>query len=521
MGTHTNTETNAGLRSQGNALLAEGRIAEATQCYERACNNDPTDSLAWLNQGYGRLVMGEVERASQCLRRALTLDGALTDAHFLLGQIDSGQPEAALVHFEAALVIDPAHAGALQGASRALYMMGRHVQALDHLDRWLAVVPGDFDALQGRAAVLLELGRNEEALAAASQVLASQPDSIDALDHASAACLRLGGFDEGLSLLRHGLAVDPQHAGMHWNRGLALLTLGRLEEGWPEFEWRWQATVLAHARPSFMSTHPAWRGEDLRGKSLLLHAEQGLGDTIQFVRFAPLLAARGARVLLLVPESLRDLCSRMPGCEVFADERALPPFDFHCPMMSVPAVWQMTMQAIAAPLQYLRSDAVKRELWDTRLGRRHGLRIGLVWSGGTLHRNDANRSMSLSTLLPALPPGNQLVSLQKEVRDADRGALTASGILDFSGELRTFDDTAALADCMDVIVSVDTSVAHLAGALGKPLILMLSDVPDWRWMLERGDSPWYPTARLFRQDERSKWHRVIQNVRAALTRLAV
>ncbi len=501
-------------------MLAEGKIAEATQCYEQACNNDPTDSLAWLNQGYGRLVMGEIERAAECLQRALALDDTLADAHFLLGQIESGQPDAALAHFDAALKLDAAHAGALQGASRALYMMGRHAQALHHLDRWLAAVPGDIDALQGRAAVLLELGRNEEALAAASQVLASQPDSIDALDHASAACLRLGGFDEGLSLLRHGLAVDPQHAGMHWNRGLALLTLGRLQEGWPEFEWRWQATVLAQARPSFMTSHPAWRGEDLGAMTLLLHAEQGLGDTIQFVRFAPLLAAKGARVLLLVPAPLADLCSRLPGCEVFADESALPPFDFHCAMMSVPAVLQTSMDAIPAPLQYLRSDAAKRERWDARLGRRHGLRIGLVWSGGTLHKNDANRSMPLATLLPALPPGNQLVSLQKEVRGTDRVTLNDSGILDFSGELQTFDDTAALADCMDVIVSVDTSVAHLAGALGKPLILMLPDVPDWRWMLERGDSPWYPTARLFRQDERGKWHRVIQNVKAALLRLA-
>ncbi|MFC5496680.1 tetratricopeptide repeat protein [Caenimonas terrae] len=541
----------AALRQRGNALLEQGSLAEAIACYRRACESAPEDALAWLNQGYALLQAGQADAAGDCLRRALSIDSNLADAHFLLGQSDArrGLLPQALACYDRALALDPALSAAAlgridllldlqrwqealaqidaQGAgqamplrqqrARALHGLGCNAEALACIDQLLAQQPGDADALHGKANILLELGDHQGALDASAQVLAQHPGFADAMGNAGVACMRMGRLQDALAWFDRGLAQQPRDAAMHWNRGLALLTLGDLAQGWPEHEWRWGATVLRHARAPFTESHPQWAGEPLAGKTLLLHAEQGLGDSIQFVRYVPLLAAAGARIVLRVPPALHALCAGLsPACTLLAQDAPLPHLDFHCPLMSLPLAFRTTLDSIPAAGGYLRSDAAKRAHWEQALGPRRGPRVGLVWSGGTQHKNDANRSMPLEALLRAVPAHCTPVSLQKEVRPGDAGVLQASGMFHAGAALQGFDDTAALIDCVDLVVSVDTSVAHLAGALGKRLLLLLPAVPDWRWLLERQDSPWYASARLFRQGADAQWAPVLARVRAEL-----
>ncbi|MBC7602497.1 MAG: tetratricopeptide repeat protein [Ramlibacter sp.] len=509
----------AALRSQGNALLAEGRIGEATDCYARACTLAPQDALSWLNHGFGLLSLGDFDGAKTSLRRSIALDPGEADAHFLMGQIEAraGQLDAALASYSHAVESQPGMAVAALEKARTLHALTRFGEALTSIDAALVLEPDWADALHGRAKVLLELGRNEDAFASSERVLIQQPTFADALADAGTACMRMGRFDEAISFYERGLAVDSADATLHWNYGLALLTVGRFAQGWREYEWRWQATEMASTQPAFTQTHARWNGEPLIGKTILVHAEQGLGDTLQFVRFIPVLAGMAARVILQVPATLVALCARIdPRCTVIPESASPPAFDVHCPLLGLPAVLGTTIETITQPDRYLRSDPALRAQWEQRLGPREGPRVGLVWSGGTLHKNDANRSMPLATLLRGIPKGWQRVSLQREVRERDVAALKQAGVVHASDALRTFDDTAALLDCVDVVVSVDTSVAHLAGAMGKPLLLLLPHVPDWRWLVDRTDSPWYRSAQLLRQGADRAWEPLMERLHAEL-----
>jgi hypothetical protein len=266
---------------------------------------------------------------------------------------------------------------------------------------------------------------------------------------------------------------------------------------------------------------PRWTGrEDLTGKTILAYAEQGLGDTIQFARYARLLKQRGATVVLEAQAPLKNLLARCEGMDqVVVAGEPLPHFDFHCPLASLPFAFGTRVETIPADLAYLEPDETAIERWSAKLGDPAGLRVGLAWSGSTALRNDRHRSMSLAMLAEAVAgPGRTLVSIQKDIRDTDRAALDEFSVLHFEQELNDFDETAALVDLMDVVISVDTSVAHLAGALGQPLCLLLPFSPDWRWMLGREDTPWYPTARLCRQPALGDWPAVVERVKRELER---
>ena len=296
------------------------------------------------------------------------------------------------------------------------------------------------------------------------------------------------------------------------------MLLGDFERGWPNLEWAWIAARQRSAKRSF-SQPQLFGSHELEGKTVLLHAEQGFGDMIQFCRYVPLLAERGARVILEVYEPLRALMSTLPGvAQIVSTGKPLPDFDMHCPMMSLPLALAAESTTILSQTPYLRASPQAVMDWNGRLGPRHRPRIGLAWSGLPAHDNDHNRSMRLSAFLPPLAGFNATyVSLQREVRDVDAPMLQdRSDVLHFGDELKTYADTAALIANLDLVISVDTSVAHLAGALAKPVWILLPFIPDWRWLLDREDSPWYPTARLFRQDETRGWDNVMARVRAAL-----
>lgn len=292
--------------------------------------------------------------------------------------------------------------------------------------------------------------------------------------------------------------------------------MGELKEGWKLYEWRWKTSAQKVFAREF--SQPLWLGEEaVLGKTILLHSEQGLGDTLQFCRYAPLVKALGLRVLLQVQTPLVRLLAELEGVDaIFGQESAPPIFDYHCPLLSLPLSFRTDLNSIPKAHRYLCPDKDLRDKWSARLGNKNKPRIGIAWSGNSNHKNDQNRSLSLRQLLKYLPERYEYFCLQKDVRDGDLNILGGSNIRQFSDELRDFAETAALCDLMDLVISVDTSVAHLAGALGKPTWVLLPYVPDWRWLLDREDSPWYPSVRLFRQERAGYWDPVLEKVEYAL-----
>ena len=324
-------------------------------------------------------------------------------------------------------------------------------------------------------------------------------------------------LEEALASYDRAIALEPDFIDANYNHGRNLLRQGNFAQGWEKFEYRWKSPILAKnvcIPRNFL--RPLWLGnESLHGKTILLHAEQGLGDTLQFCRYIACVVATGARVIVEVPEPLIYLlhASIAGVAHWYAKGVELPDFDYHCPLLSLPLAFHTRLGTIPAQIPYLCADANKVQHWQLLLGGKTKPRIGLAWSGRPEHQNDHNRSLRLADLIAYLPAQFDYVCLQKEVRDVDKFTLqTTPQIRSFCDALTDFTDTAALIQNMDLIISVDTSIAHLAGALGKPLWLLLLWVPDWRWMLDRTDSPWYPSARLFRQPARGDWAQVLQQI---------
>jgi hypothetical protein len=309
------------------------------------------------------------------------------------------------------------------------------------------------------------------------------------------------------------VTLQPDHADAHYHSALAALSIGNFRDGWQQYEWRWRSFGAA-ARRTF--AQPLWLGDtSLEGRTILLHAEQGMGDAIQFARYVPLVAQRARSVVLEVHRPLKSLLGRLEGAAaVFNLGDPLPSFDLQCPLLSLPLAFGTELGTIPGREPYLRSSDASRMIWSERLPQRQPLRVGLVWAGNPELKNDRNRSIPLERMAPLLAmPGVQFVSLQRDVRSGDAEVLMRSDQLtDISADLQDFDDTAAVVSLLDLVIAVDTAVAHLAGALGKPVWLLLPFGPDPRWMLDREDSPWYPTARLFRQPKRGDWDFVLARV---------
>jgi hypothetical protein len=300
------------------------------------------------------------------------------------------------------------------------------------------------------------------------------------------------------------------------------LLLGNFQDGWQGYEWRWKNGDLPFFNNKRDFPEPLWLGEQsLVGKTILLHAEQGLGDTLQFCRYAPLVSQLGAKVILEVQRPLFKLLQNLAGVnQIVAMGDPLPTFDYQCPLLSLPLAFKTELDSIPLAPQCITSDMGKAARWEAKLGKKAKLRVGLVWSGSTIHKNDRNRSLTLSQLLPYLPPQIDYVCLQKEMRDVDKVLLAQHPEIQYFGDaLEDFTDTAALCELVDVVISVDTSVAHLAGMLGKPTWVLLSFSPDWRWLLDRDDSLWYPSVKLYRQTRINDWDGALKRTKADLEKL--
>jgi hypothetical protein len=326
-------------------------------------------------------------------------------------------------------------------------------------------------------------------------------------------------WEAALASCNRAIAIKGDYADAYFNRSIVRLLQGDFENGWIDYEWRPKHLGGADDRERRVFPQPRWLGAPwLAGKTILIYCEQGLGDTLQFCRYAGLLAASGATVILEVQAPLAALLGGLQGVsQVFTRRDPLPDFDYHCSLLSLPLAFKTDLRTIPAAPQYLRANASKVSKWRAKLGEKSNIRIGLMWSGNPGNKRDQYRSIRLSELLLHLPTEFQYVSLQKEVREVDRETLRSTQIMHFADEQQDFTDAAALCQCMDLIVSVDTSIAHLSGALGKETWVLLSSTPDWRWMLDRIDSPWYPTATLYRQDPTDAgWGAVLERLGADL-----
>ena len=541
------------LLNKGIALANLKRYDEAINCYEQALGIDPNNFTILNARGAALAKLDRHGEAISSFERALAINRNYAEAHFnrgvTLGNI--GRYDEAIASYDLALAIKPNYAEALNNRGNALTSLDRRHEAIAGYDAALSIKPGYAEALNNRGTALQGLNRQSEALQSYSQALEIKPDYPDAhynRGNTLAALDRFGealaNFDRALAIrpdyaeafnnrgallqaMNHheeaivdygrALAIKPNYADAHYNRGMAYLLTGDFFRGWPECEWRWAGTHLGAHKRNFAK--PEWTGgESLAGKTILVHAEQGFGDTIMIARYASKVAACGAKVILEVPSELNALVAKMPGVfQVASTGNRLPAFDLHCPIMSLPLAFGTTLATIPSDFPYLTAPADRVATWRERLRDVPYPRVGIAWSGNPRLKNDRNRSIPLQDLRAILSPDFAMVSLQKDVRPGDEEALQRHPqIFNIDGALRDFADTAALISQLDLVISVDTAVAHLAGAMGKATWILLPNVPDWRWLLDREDSPWYPSARLFRQPAIGDWTSVIARVKNEL-----
>ncbi len=498
------------LNNRGAALEALGRLAAALASFDAVVAARPDHAHAHANRGGVLLALGRSEAALESYDRALGLEPGFAPAHNNRGLALAALQRfgAAVAAYDAALALAPTDAAAWANRSAALRAAGELDDALDSAQRALALRPAFADAHNARGLALAALNWFEAAVGSYGHALDLAPDHRDALNNSGVALTALGRFDEARTRHAAALALDPGYAEAEYNLGLLALRLGD-PAGWVMHEARWRRP--GQPGPTYPDSH-LWLGrEDIAGQTLLLHAEQGLGDTLQFARYARRAKALGAQVVLQVQPALKRLLQGLDGVDaITAVGEPLPPVDRHIPLMSLPRVFGLDGTPAA-----LHADPEAVADWRGRLPQDR-LRVGLVWSGNADHGNDRNRSIPLATLTPLLQRDAAFVSLQREVRATDAAALSGSPVAPWPEAIADFADTAALVEALDLVLAVDTSVAHLAASLGRPTWLLIPRFPDWRWGETRTDSPWYPTLRLFRQHDFGRWDEAIAEVGAAL-----
>jgi tetratricopeptide (TPR) repeat protein len=501
-----------------------GQMGEAYRLMSAALKINPNAPDALINFANVLHALKRDSEALACVDRALAarpgdLEALLYRAN-ILSALD--RPEEALASFDAVLTRNPRRADAHLNRGTALATMGRHTQALADFDAVLTQAPNHIDALYNRGTALLELGRHSEGLAAFDRALAQAPKHMRAWNNRGRALQALNGHGDAIESFGKAIAIDKDYADAHSNLALSLLTLGELRRGFEEYEWRWKRGGMADARRGYRGR--LWLGEfPLGERTILLSAEQGLGDTIQFVRYAPLLARSGAKVALEVQPELKTLLSGVEGIvSCHARGETLPECEFYCPLGSLPLALKTEPATIPADIPYLRADDAHLAKWRPGIEALPGKRIALAWAGHARHPNDRHRSVDLKLLDPLFGiDGISFISIQRDLRDDDAAWLARhADVTHLGAGLADMADTAAVAALADLTIAVDTSVVHLAGAMGRDAWVLLPFSPDWRWTLTGTQSPWYPQARLFRQPAPGDWLSVIAATRDALLRIA-
>ena len=515
------------LTTLGAALRRSGRLEEAIKVFDKAVGLKPHDATLWFQMGDALLAADRAQEALLCFQHAFSLDPRHGDAAYSAGHLlhRLGQFEEALRFLDGSLALRPDHVPTLQMRSIVLREMKRFEDALADSERAIELDPDSPLLCNNHGTFLNLLGRREDAVFWYDRSLEIKADQPRTLTNKAAVLAELGRFDEALATHKRAVATDPNYPEAVWNLALLQMLMGDFKAGLKGREARRKIPHLAQGYPEF--SKPMWLGEaPVAGKTVIVCQDEGMGDVIQFVRYVPMLASRGARVVLIVNEPLCPLLSELNGvsaCLPKLPDTATPPYDFHIPLDSLPLAFNTTLDTIPAEQSYLPPpDADRVRVWEGRLGEHDRLRVGLVWSGNPKHHNDHRRSMRLQTMSRLLNVDAMFVSLQNSLRPEEADFLRQTAkVADYSSELTDFAETAALVSCLDLVISVDTSVAHLAAALGRPTWILLPYAPDFRWLLNRDDSPWYPTARLFRQTETREYDSVMDRLRVELTALVV
>jgi tetratricopeptide (TPR) repeat protein len=508
------------LHLSGVIALQTGNPSRAVGLIRRAVVIGPDDASAYCNLGAAFNALREFDDALACYVRAIALKPDYSDAHFNCGIVlgELGQLNAALDSYERAIAIKPHHAQANANRAAVLQRLNRLDDALDSCNRAIAIKADFAEAYFVRGNIQLELRQMQPALASFDQAIVNNTGFAEAHCHRGIVLKEMLRLDAALASFNRAVAIKTDYADAYWNRAFVSLMRCDFERGWADLEWRWKKFKGRNPKAIRHFPQPIWGGEPIAGKTILLHGEQGLGDTIQFCRYAKLVSDLGAHVILEVQDRLTSLLAQLPGVsQVIAAGSPLPDFDCHCPLMSLPLRFATRLETIPASQPYLRADAAEVMRWRARLGERSRPRVGLAWRGNPTHPNDGNRSVHLRDLVGFLPAHCEYFSLQKDIAGTDGATLDANPhIRHAPDEVGDFDKTAALCDALDLVISVDTSIAHLSAALGRKTWILMPFLPDWRWLLDRRDSPWYPTVTLYRQRSAGDWHDVFQNVRTDL-----
>ncbi|MGH6727021.1 MAG: tetratricopeptide repeat protein [Pseudolabrys sp.] len=555
------------LHLLGVIALQTGKFLQSVELLTKALKLNPATATAFSNLGSALIALHNYVEALQCFDNAIAIQPEFSEAHSNRAAALMGlkRPAEALASCDRAIAQNAGNASAYNNRADALIALKRYEEALASADKAISIKPDDpnshnnrgialnglmrygealtcygkaielqpiyAEAYNNRGNVLYNMARLGDALASYDKAISIKKDYAEAYNNRSSALSYMKRYDEALASYEEAVAIRPDRVDTHFNKSLLLLRMGRFAEGWPLYEWRKKKANQVATRGS---AKPQWLGEsDLAGKTLLLYEEQGLGDTIQFCRYAKLAADLGAQVILQVPKALKNLLIDAPGVtQVVETGAGFYEFDYQCSLMSLPLAFKTDLTNIPAAVPYLKCNPEKSRYWKEKLGSKGKLRVGLVWSGGFRENQpetwpvNKRRNIALNKLASLKHPDIEYFSLQKgqpgesELVDHVRNNWAGPHIFDFSRELKDFSDTAALIDNLDLIIAVDTSTAHLAGALGKRVWILNRFDGCWRWLTGRTDSPWYPTATLYTQDEPENWDKVIERVRGDLFRCA-
>jgi tetratricopeptide (TPR) repeat protein len=492
---------------------------------------NPGNADVFYDLGIALQAMGLEDQARTSYEQAIAIKPEFVQAHYNLGNVEAitGEFDRALVCYEQAISLDTRHYRAWYNRGNVLQNLKRYDQAIGSYERVIELKPEFAEAYNNLGNALREINKIEEAQSSYESAISIDEKFADAYNNLGNTLYDFQKIIPALASFDKAIAIRPDYAEAYWNKSLALLLDGQLRAGFEMFEWRWK-TEKTGLKPRELGA-PLWLGEhDIAGKTLLLHSEQGLGDSIQFCRYAKLAKERGARVIMLVPKPLINLLQSLEGVDELVEiGQPVPAFDYHCPMLSLPLAFKTDLDNIPLSRGYLRADPLKSEAWGKRLGAKERLRVGVVWSGGVrpdrpeLWAAHKRRNVELVAFAKALAHLEvDFYSLQKgepaesEIRGQELAYWPKGNFYNYADELKDFSDTAALIDNLDLVIAVDTSTAHLAAAMGKPTWILNRYDTCWRWMLNRNDSPWYDSVTLYRQDDSRQWESILEKMAVAL-----
>jgi CTP:molybdopterin cytidylyltransferase MocA/Tfp pilus assembly protein PilF len=507
----------------GVAAIQSGRLEKAAEFLRRAVELAPDVARYQCNLGECLRLMGNLDAAIQTLRAATSLKPDLAVAHNNLGiaLAEKGLLADAMVAYRAAIEIQPNYGEAHSNLGNAHRARREIDEAVGACRQAVELNPNRAESWNSLGAALADKGETVEACNAFRRAMELKPDYPESHTNLGNALAAEGRLEEAAIAFRRAVELSANSVPAHWNLAVALLRQGDYENGWPEHEWRLKAKSQFPVRPF---AQPQWRGEDLNGRTILLHAEQGFGDTIQFVRYVPMVASRGGRVILECQPELSRLLQGLRGVDqLIARGDPLPAFDLQCPLLSLPLAFNTDLHSIPCEIPYLKVDSETVQVWASKTLRDPAkLNVGLCWAGRPTHSNDESRSIEPSNLSVLASEATIFYSLKPyDPGQAGDEMPRKLAWRDYGDQLTDFVDTASLILNLDLVISVDTAVAHLAGALGKPVWLLLPFTADWRWLVNRDDSPWYPTIRLFRQRRPGDWDKVLLRVTNELSRLSM